>query len=102
MTKTRKVVRLKNLPSDAKAAIISKFPDGLEDHVEKITKPNGDYFYAVNVETPTVSYLVKIDVEVDQYNDEEVLDLDFIDEKAEKAAKSHSKADGDSDEDDDD
>lgn len=101
MNKTRKVVKLKDLPHDAIQVLMKKYPDGLEeDHVRKITKPNGEYFYAVDVETETVSYLVKIDVELDQYSDEETLDLDFIDEKAEMMAKKQAKAEADPEEED--
>lgn len=101
MKKIRKVLQLKALPDDAIQALLARYPDGLEDHVRKVTKPNGDYFYAVDVETETVSYLVKIEVDVDQVNDEEVFDLDFIDKKAELEAKKHSKSEDDDLEDED-
>lgn len=102
MEKLRKVIKLEDLPQDGIRALLRKYPDGIEDHVRKITKPTGEYFYAVDVETKTVSYLVKIEVEVDQLTEEESFDLDFIDSKAELEAKNHSKSEGDDENDDED
>lgn len=102
MDKIKKVSKLENLPDDAVEALLEKYPDGIEDHVRKVTKPNGDFFYAVNVDTETISYLVKIEVDVDFNSDEEKFDLDFLDQKAEREAKNHSKVDGGSDDEGDD
>lgn len=99
MDKIKKVVKLEVLPRDGIKALMKKFPDGIEDHVRKITKPNGDFFYAVDVDTKTVSYLVKIDVEVDFNSEEDKIDLDFLDERAEREAQNHSKSEGDTSED---
>ena len=36
----------------------------------RIDKPNGDFFYVVPYETEEVSYLVKIDVKIDDATDD--------------------------------
>ena len=41
----------------------------------RIDKPNGDFFYVVPYETDEVSYLVKIDVKIDDSTDD--VDDDF-------------------------
>jgi hypothetical protein len=47
----------------------------------RIDKPNGDFFYAVILETEEISYLVKIDVKIDDGNidddDKEYYDEDI-------------------------
>ena len=95
MNKINKVIKFEDLPEDALDALEDKYPDGWQDHVRKVTKPNGSSFYAINVDTQSVSYLVKVEVEVDSSGDFEVLDEQLLDKKAERAAQSHSKADGD-------
>ncbi len=42
-----------------------KYPFGYQDYVIKVTKPNGDYFYAVTLDTDDASYLVKVNVKID-------------------------------------
>ena len=45
----------------------------------RIDKPNGDFFYAVPFETEEISYLVKIDVKIDDLSDEDD-DKEYYDE----------------------
>lgn len=100
MNKINKVIKIENLPEEAMDALEDKYPDGWQDHVRKITKPNGSSFYAINIDTQTVSYLVKVEVNVDSSGEIEVLDEELIDTRAERAAQSHSKEDGNLEEDD--
>ena len=95
MNKINKVIKYKDLPVEAMEALEDKYPEEWQDHVRKITKSNGDSFYAINVDTPKVSYLIKVDVKVDSSGEMEILDDQIIDKKAEKAAESHSRDDGD-------
>ncbi|HEX3006542.1 MAG TPA: hypothetical protein VHO90_02895 [Bacteroidales bacterium] len=44
---------------------------GYNDYVIKVTKPNNDFFYAVTVDTEDASYLVKVDVKIDNLTEEE-------------------------------
>ena len=52
MQKVKKVIKFKDLPENDVKVLYEKYPDGWEDFVRKITKPNGDYFYAINLEPP--------------------------------------------------
>ena len=45
----------------------------------RIDKPNGDFFFAVPFETEEISYLVKIDVKIDDASGEEE-DKDYYDD----------------------
>ncbi|MCD4698223.1 MAG: hypothetical protein K8S16_18515 [Bacteroidales bacterium] len=105
MGKIKKVIKFEDLPVDVMEALDDKFPDGWEDQIRKITKPNGDYFFAIDIDTETISYLAKIDMDVDidsYYSDVDKQELDFTDKNAEKAAAKHSKDDGEDRDDEDD
>ena len=94
MNKINKVIKFEDIPSDAMENLKEKYPEGWTDHIRKITKPNGDFFHAINVDTETVSYLVKVDVIVDSDEDIGKIDNHLIDKKAEKAAECHSREEG--------
>ena len=102
MERIKKVVKLEDLPRDGVRALLKKYPEGWKDFVRKITKPSGDFFYAINVDTDDVSYLVKVNVKVDSKGDLERLEEEFTDKNAEKEAENDSSLDGPSDSDDDD
>lgn len=69
--KKKLVVSYKNCTDDVLEAIKKKYPNGYSDYVMKVDKPNGDFFYAITVDTDTISYLVKVDVKIDNLTDEE-------------------------------
>ena len=69
--KKKLVVSYKNCSEEVLEAIRLKYPNGYHDFVFKVTKPNNDYFYAITVDTTTSSYLVKVDVKIDDLTDEE-------------------------------
>lgn len=71
MEKKRLVVSYKNCTEEVLEAIKKKFPNGYSDFVIKVLKPNNDFFYAVTVDTADASYLVKVDVKVDNLTEEE-------------------------------
>lgn len=102
MEKIKKVVKLEDLPADGIKALYKKYPEGWKDYVRKITKPSGDFFYAINVDTDSISYLVKVAVKIDSKTDLERLEDEFSDKNAEKEAENDSSADDDSSDDDDD
>ncbi|MEZ5083403.1 MAG: hypothetical protein R2750_08145 [Bacteroidales bacterium] len=95
MEKIKKVVKLENLPPEAFKALYKKYPDGWKDHVKKITKPNGEYFYAISIDTSDASYMAKVSVKVDSKSDVEKLNFDFVDKMAEREAAKHSKGEAD-------
>jgi hypothetical protein len=66
--KRRLVVSYKNLTQDVLDAIKEKYPHGYNDYmadIMKVDKPDGSYFYAITIDLPGATYLVKIDVKVD-------------------------------------
>ena len=64
------------LQEEVKAA----YPAGFADYMMRIPKPNGEFFFAVPFETEEISYLVKIDVKIDEIGDDGIDDDFFGDE----------------------
>jgi hypothetical protein len=52
-------------------AIKEKYPLGYGDAVIKVQKPNGDFFHAITIDLEDVSYLVKVDVKIDNLTADE-------------------------------
>lgn len=71
MEKRKLVVSYKNASEEVIEAVKKKYPTGYNDFVIKVTKPNNDYFYAITVDTEDASYLVKVDVKIDNLTEEE-------------------------------
>ncbi len=69
--KQKLVVSYKNCSDEVLEAIRQKYPNGYHDYVIKVTKPNNEFFYAITVDTATSSYLVKVDVKIDDLTEEE-------------------------------
>lgn len=69
--KKRVVVKFQNLPEELQDAVKRQYPMGFTDHMIRIDKGPGDFFYAVMFETEDTSYLVKIDVNVDGQLDDD-------------------------------
>lgn len=76
-SKKRLVVSFNNLPVELQEQMKALYPLGYSDVMMRIDKPNGDFFYAVPFETEEVSYLVKIDVKIDEVRDDDD-DKDFF------------------------
>ena len=96
MDKLNKVIKIEDLPSEGKEALLKKYPNGWRDFVRKITKPSGEFFYAINVDTEMVSYLVKVNVKVDSKSDLEKMERKFYntdDDKDEDKATEHETLD---------
>lgn len=66
--KKRLVVSFNNLPAELQEAIKVAYPAGFADVMIRVPKPNGEFFFAVPFETEEISYLVKIDVKIDDTN----------------------------------
>jgi hypothetical protein len=71
MEKKRLVVSYKNCSDEVLEAIKKKYPMGYTDFVMKVQKPSGDFFYAITIDTADASYLVKVDVKIDNLTEEE-------------------------------
>ena len=77
--KKRLVTSFNNLPLELQEAVKAAYPLGYTDYMMRIDKPNGDFFFAVPFETEEISYLVKIDVKIDDASTEEE-DKDYYDD----------------------
>lgn len=69
--KKRAVISYDNMSAELQAAFKEKYPRGYADYMGdlfKVDKPDGSCFYAVEVDIPDAVYLVKIDVDIDDYN----------------------------------
>ncbi|MFI3267405.1 MAG: hypothetical protein R3Y51_01685 [Rikenellaceae bacterium] len=82
--RNRVVTSYKNLSEELVEALKKKYPTGLYDHMIRIDKGNGDFFYAVVLDTEETSYLVKIDVKIDDLSDEDD-DKDYFSDDIEGA-----------------
>ena len=67
-----------NLSPELQEKVRELYPNGFSDAMMRVDKPNGDFFYAVPFETDEISYLVKIDVKIDDMSDED--DKDYYDD----------------------
>ena len=74
-TKKRLVTSYNNLTAEQQEEVKALYPRGFAEVMTRIDKPNGDFFYVVPYETDEVSYLVKIDVKIDDSTDD--VDYDF-------------------------
>lgn len=74
-TKKRLVTSYNNLTAEQQEEVRALYPRGFAEVMTRIDKPNGDFFYVVPYETDEVSYLVKIDVKIDDSTDD--VDDDF-------------------------
>ena len=79
IAKKRLVTSFNNLPLELQEAVKAAYPLGYTDYMMRIDKPNGDFFFAVPFETEEISYLVKIDVKIDDLSNEEE-DKDYYDD----------------------
>ena len=93
ISKKRLVTSFNNLPQELQEAVKELYPAGFLDAMMRVDKPNGDFFYAVPFETEEVSYLVKIDVKIDEISDEED-DKDYFDDEIKGADEISGGDDG--------
>ena len=77
--KKRLVVSFNNMAPELQEEVKAAYPAGYTDFMMRIDKPNGDFFFAVPFETEEISYLVKIDVKIDDASGEEE-DKDYYDD----------------------
>lgn len=67
----RAVISYDNMSPELLAAFKEKYPKGYADYMGdlfKVDKPDGSFFYAVSLEVPNAIYLVKMDVNIDDYD----------------------------------
>lgn len=85
MDKKKVIVHISNLPPEVMEALKEKYPDGYMHHVFKVTKPNNDFFHAVTVDTEDSSYLIKVDVKIDNITEDKLDDAIFANVDGPKA-----------------
>ena len=73
-TKKRLVTSFNNLTNEQQEEVKALYPKGFSEVMTRIDKPNGDFFYYVPFETEDTSYLVKIDVKIDDASDDAIED----------------------------
>ena len=98
-TKKRLVTSFNNLTAEQQEEVKALYPKGFSEVMTRIDKPNGDFFYVVPYETDEVSYLVKIDVKIDDSTDD--VDDDFYGDDELKGADEIQDTGSMEDEDDD-
>ena len=75
-SRKRAVVSYDNMSAELAAEFKAKYPKGYRDYmgdIFKVEKPDGSFFYAVSIDIPNATYLVKVDVNIDNYEEEEEL-----------------------------
>jgi hypothetical protein len=77
MEKKKVIIHYNNLSIELQDALREKYPDGYQNHTFKVTKPNKDFFYAVTLDTKDASYLVKVDVKIDNITENKLDDAIF-------------------------
>lgn len=97
-TKKRVVISFHNLPAETQEAVKEKYPAGYTDSMIRIDKGNGTFFYAVPFETDETSYLIKVDVKIDDKIEEEE-DKDYFDDDIKGADDIADSSDDDDSED---
>ena len=73
-TKKRIVTSIHNLTPEQLEEVKALYPRGFSEVMSRIDKPNGDFFYVVPYETEDTSYLLKIDVKIDDVTDDNMDD----------------------------
>ena len=80
-TKKKLVASFNNLPSELQEEVKALYPRDFAEVMTRFDKPNGDFFYYVPFETEDTSYLVKIDVKIDDKSDEAMEDEYYGDDE---------------------
>jgi hypothetical protein len=75
--KKRVIIHISNLPPEAEEALKEKYPEGYKNHIRKYPKPNGEFFHAVELDCGDASYLVKVDVKIDNITEDKLDDAIF-------------------------
>lgn len=70
-TKKRLVTSIHNLTTEQQAEVKALYPLGFSEVMQRIDKPDGTFFCVVPYETEDTYYLVKIDVKVDDGQEDE-------------------------------
>lgn len=78
--KKRIVISYKNLTPELQDAVKLKYPYGYTDKMIRIDKGPNDFFYAIMLDTEDISYLIKVDVKIDDGSVDEEEEKEFFDD----------------------
>lgn len=100
MDKNKKkiIIHYNNLSPEVLDALREAYPDGHMHHIFKVTKPNNDFFYAVTLDTEDTSYLIKVDVKIDNITEDKLDDALFSNIEGIKPTGKEEEEMGDDDE----
>ena len=87
------VASFNNLAPELQDRIKELYPMGFAEAMMRVDKPNGDFFYVVPFETDDISYMVKIDVKIDDLSEEDD-DKDYYDDELKGAEELSDEAAG--------
>lgn len=73
-TKKRLIISYERLPEKDKELFEEKYEDGLMDHIQTVSKPDGTPMFVVPLETEENIYMVKIDLKIDDKMTDDDLD----------------------------
>jgi len=96
--KKRLVVSFRNLSPELQDEVKKRYPTGFTEHMIRVDKGQGEFFYAVVFETDEIIYLVKVDVKIDDRIEEEE-DKEYYDDEIKGADEIADSDEGDGDED---
>ena len=92
-TKKRIVTSIHNLTAEQQEQIKVLYPYGFNEIMQRIDKPDGSFFYVIPYETEDTYYLVKIDVKIDDgqeddndgyYDDDDIKGADELADAADE------------------
>jgi len=96
--KKRVVISFHNLPIELQEEVKKLYPNGYAEHMIRVDKSPGVFFYGVVFETEDISYFVKINVKIDDKIEEEE-DKGYYDDEIKGAEEiSDSESDDENDE----
>ena len=92
-TKKRLVTSFNNLTVEQQTEVKALYPLGYNEVMQRIDKPDGSFFYVIPYETEDTYYLVKIDVKIDDgqeddsdgyYDDDDIKGADELADAADE------------------
>ena len=93
--KRRIVTSFNNLSAEQQAEVKALYPLGFSEVMMRIDKPDGTFFYTVPYETEDTYYMVKIDVKIDDgqeddndgyYDDDDLKGADELADTSDEAS----------------
>ena len=70
-SKRRLITSYHNLTPEQQAEVTALYPQGFSEIMTRYDKPDGTFFYTVPYETEDTYYMVKIDVKIDDGQDDD-------------------------------